>query len=97
MITSAPGIAQLINPVGWRHVEQPTLARRLSSLEGKSIGFIDNHKPNADHFLGYIRQMICAEYPGVTTHTVRKNASACYLIANELQGKVDAVVNAWGD
>jgi hypothetical protein len=28
---------------------------------------------------------------------VRKNASACYLIANELHGKVDAVVNAWGD
>ena len=90
-------IARLINPVGHRQVERPALAPRLATLRGKSIGFIDNHKPNADRFLGYIREMICADHADVTTHTVRKNASACYLIANQLEGKVDAVVNAWGD
>jgi len=87
----------LISPVGQRKVEQPKLARRSGSLEGKSIGFIDNHKPNADIFLGCLRELLGKEFSGIQTHTVRKNASACYLIANQLEGKVDAVVNAWGD
>jgi hypothetical protein len=78
-------------------VDLTTLARRLDSLQGKSIGFIDNFKPNAGPFLSYVEEMMRAEYPGVQTHTVRKHAFASYLIANELEGKVHGVVNAWGD
>lgn len=97
MSASAGGVMRLVNPLGQCRIERTSLARRLASLEGKSIGFIDNHKPNADRFLTYIEEMIRADYGGVQTHRVRKNFSACYLIANELEGKVDAVVNAWGD
>ena len=73
------------------------LAGRLDTLAGKSIGFIDNMKPNANLFVQYIEEMIRAEYPDVKTHTVRKNFTSSKLIANELEGKVDALVNAWGD
>ncbi len=97
MCAAARGVMRLVNPLGQCRAEHVRLARRLDSLQGKSIGFIDNHKPNADRFLTYIEEMIRADYAGVQTRRVRKNFSACYLIANELEGKVDGVVNAWGD
>lgn len=95
-ISSTP-YTRFVNPLGHRSTVKLTLAHRLKSLEGKSIGFIDNQKPNAQQFLDAIEGFIRRDYPGVQTHRVRKNFSACYLIANELVGKADAVVNAWGD
>ena len=97
MNAPARGVMRLVNPLGQIRVEKVNLARRLASLRGRSIGLIDNHKPNADRFLTYVEEMIRADFGDVQTHRVRKNFSACYLIANELDGKVDAVVNAWGD
>ncbi len=94
---SAPGLVTVISPIGRCEAMRTSLARRLKSLEGKSIGFIDNIKPNAGLFLRYIEQMIRAEFSGVQTQTVRKNFTPNVLIADKLFGKVDAVVNAWGD
>ena len=91
------GTITLVNPVGLRAAARAALAPRLATLQGKSIGFIDNMKPNANLFVQYIEEMIRAQYPDVKTHTVRKNFTSSKLIANELEGKVDALVNAWGD
>jgi hypothetical protein len=88
---------KLVNPVGQRASAPVTLARRLDSLSGKSIGFIDNMKPNANLFVQYIEEMMRADYPDVRTHTVRKNYTSSKLIADQLEGKVDCLVNAWGD
>ena len=88
---------KLVSPIGQRAAAPVKLAPRLSSLRGKSIGFIDNMKPNANLFLQYIEEMIRAEYPDVRTQTVRKNFTSSKLIADQLEGKVDALVNAWGD
>ena len=97
MSTTPAGLVTLINPIGECVAEHSTLARRLDTLEGKSIGFIDNIKPNAGLFLRYIEEMFRMDYPGVQTHTVRKNFTPNHLIADKLDGKVHAVVNAWGD
>ena len=70
---TADNTVKLVNPVGQRASAPVTLARRLATLSGKSIGFIDNMKPNANLFVQYIEEMIRAEYPDVRTHTVRKN------------------------
>ncbi len=88
---------RIVNPVGSRAVERMALARRLDTLNGKSIGFIDNIKPNAGLFIQAIEEMMRADYSGLQTHTVRKNFTSSKLIANELEGKVQALVNAWGD
>jgi hypothetical protein len=88
---------RLVNPVGQRAVARANLAPRLDTLNGKSIGFIDNIKPNAGLFIQYMEEMLRAGYPDIKTHTVRKNFTSSKLIANELEGKVDALVNAWGD
>jgi hypothetical protein len=87
----------LINPIGERKGARVALAHRLDSIQGKSIGLIDNIKPNAGLFLRYIEQMIRADYPDVQTHTVRKNFTPNMLIADKLDGNVHGVVNAWGD
>lgn len=94
---TAANLVKLVNPVGQRAAAPVTLAPRLATLEGKSIGFIDNMKPNANLFIQYIEEMIRADYPNVQTHTVRKNFTSSRLIADQLEGKVDALVNAWGD
>lgn len=88
---------RIVNPVGQRAAERIALARRLETLNGKSIGFIDNIKPNAGLFIQNIEAMLRAEFSGITTHIVRKNFTSSKLIANELEGKVQALVNAWGD
>jgi hypothetical protein len=95
-VTSAR-LVKLVNPVGQRAAAPVTLAPRLATLNGKSIGFIDNMKPNANLFVQYIEEMIRAEYPDVRTQTVRKNYTSSRLIADQLEGKVDCLVNAWGD
>ena len=94
---TAANTIRIVNPVGQRAVERMALARRLATLNGKSIGFIDNIKPNAGLFIQHIEAMMRAEYSGLQTHTVRKNFTSSKLIANELDGKVEALVNAWGD
>ena len=88
---------RIVNPVGQRAIERMALARRLDTLSGKSIGFIDNIKPNAGLFIQYIEKMMRADFTGLQTHTVRKNFTSSKLIANELEGTVQALVNAWGD
>lgn len=94
---TATHTVRIVNPVGQRAAERIALARRLETLNGKSIGFIDNIKPNAGLFIQYIEEMLREQFSGMTTHTVRKNFTSSKLIANELEGKVQALVNAWGD
>ena len=94
---TAANTMKLVNPVGSRAVARVALARRLDTLNGTSIGFIDNIKPNANLFIQYIEEMMRAEYTDVATHTVRKNFTSSKPIAHELEGKVEALVNAWGD
>lgn len=94
---TAVNTVMLVNPVGQRAVERAMLARRLDTLGGKPIGFIDNIKPNANLFIQYVEEMMRANYPGLETRTVRKDFTSSKLIAHELDGKVAALVNAWGD
>jgi hypothetical protein len=99
MKLSIPGAPQLdlVSPIGEVQASSIGLAPRLDTLSGKRIGFIDNFKPGAAPFLEFIEQMLIERYPGVSTRTVHKNFTSNVLIADELEGEVDAVVNAWGD
>jgi hypothetical protein len=44
-----------------------------------------------------VEELMRADFPDIKTHTVRKNFTSSKLIAHELEGKVQALVNAWGD
>ena len=97
MSMTAPGLVRVFNPLGECQSEQKPLAPRLDSLRGKSVGFINTGKPRIEYFLAEIEEMMRADYPGVRTHTVRKDFTSGKPVAHELEGKVQAVVNAWGD
>ena len=92
-----PGHVRLINPRGQLDAVRASLAPRLTGLDGRAIGFIDNIKPNAGLFLDHIERMMLADHPGITTVRVRKNFTSSRLIADQLEGRAEAVVNAWGD
>ncbi len=97
---AAPGPAgrvRLVNPRGQLDAVRASLASRLASLDGRAIGFIDNIKPNAGLFLDHVERMMVADHPGISTVRVRKNFTSSRLIADQLEGRADAVVNAWGD
>lgn len=42
---------RIVNPAVEREHHEKSLARRASDLHGKTIGLLDNSKPNADKFL----------------------------------------------
>jgi len=90
-------LVTLINPVGQCEIHTASLAPRRGLREGMAVGFIDNMKPNVQPFLEHIELLMRDQYPGIRTHTVRKNFTSSKLIANELEGRIDYLVNAWGD
>jgi hypothetical protein len=88
---------KLVNPIGLPEGGQVTLAPRLETLTGRSIGLINTGKPKVEHFLAEIEALMRSKYPDVQITYVRKDFTSAKPIAHELDGKVDAVVNAWGD
>jgi hypothetical protein len=87
----------VLNPIGRSIVKSFEIAARLKDFHGKKIGFIDNMKPNAGLFLERVGQLLKSKLNDIEIVTVRKTITTNMPIAAELKGKVDAVVNAWGD
>lgn len=89
----------MLDPRGEVTVESRSIAPRLDDLADATVGFLDNAKTNADHFLDDVADLLVEEY-GVaeTVHRSKDNTAvpageiAAYLSAN-----CDAVVNAYGD
>ncbi len=52
----------LIDPTDRPKVRQHRSAARLSTLNGKRAGFLDNRKTNADALLGELRDLLAARF-----------------------------------
>ena len=87
----------VLNPVGRSTVKSVELSARLTVFAGKKIGFIDNMKPNAGPFLERVGELLSSRFSDIEITKFRKTLTTNMPIAAELEGKVDAVVNAWGD
>jgi len=89
---------EIVNPTATRSVEQTKLApRRLESLRGSRIGLLDNNKPNADKFLGYVGELLNARYDGIELVAKRKMTRTEADCLVELSSGCDAVINAFAD
>jgi hypothetical protein len=90
---------QLLDPRGRVEVEEKGLAPRLESLEGTTVGLLDNAKPNADRFLDAVGEMLVDEYGVEAVERASKHAAAVSggSLLPELRAECDAVVNAYGD
>ena len=92
------GQIEVINPTATRSVEQTKLApRRLESLRGRRVGLLDNNKPNADKFLGYVGELLNARYDGIELVAKRKMTRTEADCLAELGSGCDVVINAFAD
>lgn len=87
----------VLSPIGRSTVSSFELSARLKEFRGKNIGFIDNMKPNVAPFLDRVGELFRSRFNDIEITKFRKSLTTNMPIAAELEGKVDAVVNAWGD
>ena len=87
-------------PVAPCLTEQRSLRRSLDSLSGKTVGFIDNSKPNFQHLVDDLADLLIEHY-GVATVVKRRKHSASIpapdALMSELVADCDAVITGSGD
>jgi len=92
-------VERVYDPRGEVGSEIVGIAERLETLEGATVGFLNNSKTNADVFLDEVTDVLREEY-GVAGTVFRRKDNASIPagpIANTLHEECDAVVNAYGD
>ncbi len=89
-------LIEIINPTAARECKKTGLALRKDSLHHKRIGLLDNSKPNADRFLGYVGELLKKQY-GVEIIFKRKMSRTEADCVQDLIDKCDVVVTAFAD
>ena len=88
---------EVINPIAQRQVKGRKLAHRGSELHGKTVGLLDNSKPNADKFLEQVAELLKNQYNGIRILPRRKMTRTEADCLPELLEECDAVVTAFAD
>ena len=97
--TAGASTLEILDPRGEVEHQSLPIAERLDSLEGATVGLLDNSKSNADIFLKAIGEHLQSEY-GVEEIVYRrkdKSPIPADSIADQLHSQCDAVINAYGD
>jgi hypothetical protein len=89
----------ILNPQVSQTVAKVTGASRVADLRGAVIGFVDNSKQNADHFIERVGTLLRDQYGIAAGVKVRKHAPKDELAASDLAAlaKCAAVVQCYGD
>ena len=95
-----PGIIQVYDPIA-PCLTQPQKSRQsLDKLAGKTIGFIDNSKPNFNHLVEALSPILMQKY-GVKHIVKQRKRSASQglpeAVMNDLVAQTDAVITGSGD
>jgi hypothetical protein len=94
------GTTLLFDPTAYGGNEAQQLRRTLDALTGKVVGFIDNAKPNFNHLVDDVAELLVGKY-GVKTVIKRRKrgasipADAC--VVKELAAQCDVVITGSGD
>lgn len=91
---------QFLNPVQEAEANPATLAPRLSSLDGATLGFLTNGKENAERLLDYVAEELNAKFTLkglVKVDKVHAGINSSPKMLDDLVGQVDAVITAIGD
>ena len=89
----------VFNPKVSQPVAKVTGAVRIADLKGAVIGFVDNSKQNADHFIERVGMLLRDQYGIAAGVNVRKHAPKDELAERDLAelAKCAAVVQCYGD
>jgi hypothetical protein len=94
------GKIEILNPLGGQEEVSLKLAPRLKRLEGKTIGLLDNLKPNADVIVSRAGKRLAERIPSVKILARSKPEQAIPApepILREFAEKCSLVINALGD
>ncbi len=93
-----PSKIELLVPEGRSQALPVLSAPRLGDLKGKTIGFLQNGKPNADILLARLAHLMEQEYglEGVRSRA-KPRASDPATFIEEMASECQGVVNAIGD
>ena len=98
MATITSGLI-VLDPTSGPIVERGHRAERPASLEGKTVGFLDNSKPNSDKVLRYLDELL--RQHGITASVHRRKPTSSRVapaeLLEELAREVDLVVPGVGD
>jgi hypothetical protein len=90
----------LYDPTAPAQAAAEQVDRMLSGLSGKVVGFIDNAKPNFEHLVDDLADLLIAKY-GVSRVIKRKKKSASVPapdeVLAELSDQCDLVITGSGD
>ena len=91
---------QFLNPVQEAEANPATLAPRLSSLDGATLGFLSNGKENAGRLLEFVAEELNAKFALkglVNVDKVHAGINCPPKMLDDLVNQVDAVISAIGD
>lgn len=89
---------EIVSPVGQSASKKTRLARRnRGGLQGQRIGLLDNNKPNADKFLGFVGELLKIRDGSIELIPKRKMSRTEADCLPELIARCDIVINAFAD
>ena len=92
------GQVELLSPIGVRRKLEDPIAPRPASLEGKVVGFLDNHKFSVEEFFARLEPALAAQFRLAEVVRRRKpSTSEPAPFLDELAERCDVVVNAIAD
>ena len=93
------GSILVLDPVAPAGKESRQLRRTLDGLAGKVVGFIDNAKPNFNHLVDDLAELLVSKYgvADVIKHRKRGQVPVGDAVMKELARKCDAVITGSGD
>ena len=94
------GSVLLYNPTAVRAAGVETVRQTVAGLKGKVVGFVDNAKPNFDHLVDDLAELLTARY-GVAKIIKRKKRAASVpaddTVYKEMAEQCDLVITGSGD
>ena len=100
MRDSRLGTVMLYDPTAPLPGATPGSARKLEGLAGKVVGFIDNAKPNFNHLVDDLAELLTSRYGVAAVVKRRKQAASVPAPADmvaELAERCDVVITGSGD
>jgi hypothetical protein len=93
-------VVTVFHPAAEDMAEPQHLAPRLSGLQGRTVGLIDNHKRNANVYLEALGRLLQARYGVTEVVTYRKISQSLPTpdaVLDQLVRTCDAIIHAVAD
>ena len=90
----------VLHPAAQDVAQKHTLAPRLASLQGMTLGLIDNHKKNADVYLDEVSRLLKTQYGVARIINYRKDSQSMptpAAVMDDLAAQCDAIIHAVAD